>query len=473
MKSRRSARGMPGAGEGADTAATSFGDPALHALRLPPHSSEAEQSVLGGLLLDNDALDKIADVLEETDFYSAAHRLIFAEIRRLLLLGQPADVITVAHGLESAKKLEVVGNLAYLGDLAQNVTLAANIRRNAEIVRERSILRRLARVCAEIAEFAYDPAGRAVGELLDLAEQKVFDIAEWGARTELGFQAMQPLLMQVVERIDKLSARADPTDVTGVPTGFIALDSVTTGLQQGDLIIIAGRPSMGKTAFALNIAKHIAVVSKLPVAVFSMEMTAAQLVMRMIGSAGRLDQRKIRTGRLASDDWAGWSAALGQLHEAPLFIDETPAITPMELRSRARRLARQQGGKLGAIVVDYLQLMCAATHAGETRATELSEISRVLKSLAKELSVPVLALLQLDRKPEQRTGKRPVMSDLRESGAIEQDADLILFIHRDEVYDPDSAEKGLAEIIIGKQRNGPIGTVRLAFVGEFTRFENL
>ncbi|MBI3147466.1 MAG: replicative DNA helicase [Betaproteobacteria bacterium] len=448
-------------------------DPSVSDLRIPPHSPEAEQSVLGGLLIDNDALDKIADVIDETDFYSRAHRLIFAEIRRLLLRGQPADVITVAEGLESAKKLEAVGNLAYLGDLALNVPTAANIRRYAEIVRERAILRSLAGVGTEIAEFAHSPAGRTAGELLDLAEQKVFDIAEKGARTESGFQAMQPLLTQVVERIDMLCSRADPSDVTGVSTGFTALDSVTTGLQQGDLIVIAGRPSMGKTAFALNIAENIAVVSKLPVAVFSMEMSAAQLVMRMIGSVGRLDQRKIRTGRLANDDWAGLSAAVGQLHEAPLFIDETPALTPIELRSRARRLARQHGGRLGAIVVDYLQLMSAATQAGENRASEISEISRALKALAKELSVPVLALSQLNRSLEQRTSKRPVMSDLRESGAIEQDADLILFIYRDEVYNPDSADKGLAEIIIGKQRNGPIDTIRLAFVGEFTRFENV
>ncbi|CAG0952700.1 partial Replicative DNA helicase, partial [Burkholderiales bacterium] len=303
-------------------------------------------------------------------------------------------------------------------------------------------------------------------------EQKIFEIAEQGARSDAGFNPIGGLLTQVVNRIEELYSRDNPSDVTGVPTGFADLDKMTSGLQPGDLVVIAGRPSMGKTAFSLNIAEHIALGPKLPVAVFSMEMGATQLAMRMIGSVGRLDQHKIRTGRLAAEDWERLSVALGKLNEAPIHIDETPALTPIEVRSRSRRLARQCGGKLGAIVVDYLQLMDASRLAGENRATEISEISRSLKSLAKELHVPVLALSQLNRSLEQRPNKRPVMSDLRESGAIEQDADVILFIYRDEVYNQESADKGIAEIIIGKQRNGPIGTIRLTFLGEYTRFEN-
>lgn len=447
-------------------------DLALDQLKVPPHSMEAEQSVLGGLLIDNQALDRITDLITEADFYTDAHRLIFGHVLSLVSEGHPADVITVAERLESVKKLDYVGGLSYLGQLAQNVPTAANIRRYSEIVRERSILRALAGAGTSIVESAYNPMGRAAREILDQAEQKVFEIAEQGMRSEGGFQEIRPLLTQVVDRIEELYARENPSDVTGVPTGFADLDRMTSGLQAGDLVIIAGRPSMGKTAFSLNIAEHIALGPKLPVAVFSMEMGATQLAMRMIGSVGRLDQHKIRTGRLAAEDWERLSAALGKLTEAPLYIDETPAMSPIEVRSRARRLARQCGGQLGAIVVDYLQLMNASQLAGENRATEISEISRSLKALAKELHVPVLALSQLNRSLEQRPNKRPVMSDLRESGAIEQDADLILFIYRDEVYNPESPDKGIAEIIIGKQRNGPIGTVKLTFLGEYTRFES-
>ena len=447
-------------------------DSQIDALKVPPHSLEAEQSVLGGLLLENAAVDRVADLLASDDFYSEAHRTVFNAIVGLIGDNKPADVITVADVLTSLKKLDYVGGISYLGALVENVPTAANIRRYAEIVRERSILRRLAAAGGEIAEAAYHPLGRSVREILDGAETKVFEIAEHGARGQQGFQELRPLLTQAVERIEVLFNRDNPSDVTGVPTGFTDLDHMTSGLQEGDLIVIAGRPSMGKTALALNIGEHIALSSRLPVAVFSMEMGAMQLAMRLIGSVGRLDQHKVRTGQLVPDDWQRLSEALGRLSEAAIHVDETPALNALELRARARRLARQYGGKLGAIVVDYLQLM-QAVGEGENRATEISEISRSLKALAKELKVPVLALSQLNRSLEQRPNKRPIMSDLRESGAIEQDADVILFIYRDEVYNEDSQEKGVAEIIIGKQRNGPIGTVRLAFLGQYTRFENL
>ena len=444
----------------------------IEALKVPPHSIEAEQSVLGGLLLDNSAADRIADFLSGDHFYSDAHRLLYNAIMQLIGDNKPADVVTVAEALGSINKLDYIGGMSYLAALVENVPTAANIRRYAEIVHERAILRRLAAAGGEIAETAFHPLGRSVREILDQAETKVFEIAEHGARGQQGFQDIRPLLTQVVERIEFLYNRDNPSDVTGIATGFTDLDRMTSGLQEGDLIVIAGRPSMGKTSLALNIAEHIALVLKMPVAIFSMEMGATQLAMRLMGSVGRLDQQKIRTGRLTNDDWERLSGALGKLNDAPIHIDETPAMNALEVRARSRRLARQYGGKLGAIVVDYLQLMQAVSD-GENRATEISEISRSMKALAKELKVPVLALSQLNRSLEQRPNKRPVMSDLRESGAIEQDADVILFIYREEVYNPDTQEKGVAEIIIGKQRNGPIGMVRLAFLGENTRFENL
>jgi replicative DNA helicase len=447
-------------------------DTQLDSLKVPPHSLEAEQSVLGGLLLDNTAVDKIADLVFAADFYNDAHRSIFEAISALTGDNKPADVVTVSEALRSLKKLDYVGGLAYLGALVENVPTAANIRRYAEIVRERAILRRLASAGGEIAETAYNPLGRSVREILDQAETKVFEIAEHGARGEHGFQDLSPVLHQVIERIELLYSRENKSDVTGVPTGFTDLDRMTSGLQEGDLIVVAGRPSMGKTALALNMAEHIALSFKLPVAIFSMEMGATQLAMRLLGSVGRLDQHKLRTGQISQDDWMRLSEALGRLSDAKMHIDETPALNALELRARARRLARQYGGKLGAIVVDYLQLMQAVAQ-GENRATEISEISRSLKALAKELKVPVLALSQLNRSVEQRPDKRPMMADLRESGAIEQDADVIFFIYRDEVYNPDSPSKGVAEIIIGKQRNGPIGKVELRFFGEFTRFDNL
>ena len=442
----------------------------LDRLKLPPHSLEAEQSVLGGLMLDNDAADKIGDVISAEDFYSDAHRIVYRQIVQLIADGKPADVVTASEALASTQKLDYVDGLAYLGALAQNVPTAANIRHYANIVRERSILRQLASTATEIAESAFNPLGRNAKMVLDEAEAKILHIAEQGSRGAQNFQIIGKLLANVVERIETLYNRDDPSDVTGVPTGFADLDRMTSGFQPGDLVVVAGRPSMGKTALALNIGESVALNTGMPVAVFSMEMGASQLAMRLIGSVGRLDQHKLRTGRLQPDDWDKLSAALGRLNEAPILIDETPALNAIEVRSRARRLMKQYG-KLGLVIVDYLQLMQASTQ-GENRATEISEISRAMKSLAKELQVPVVALSQLNRSLEQRPNKRPVMSDLRESGAIEQDADVILFIYRDEVYNAETQDKGVAEIIISKQRNGPIGTVFLTFLGEFTRFEN-
>ncbi|MDD2913767.1 MAG: replicative DNA helicase [Gallionella sp.] len=448
-------------------------DAQLEQIKLPPHSVEAEQSVLGGLLLEASALDKIADLITDDDFYRHEHRLLYRQIVRLSEQAKPVDVITVAEALENSGELDKVGGLPYLGNLAQNVPSAANIRRYAEIVRERSIMRKLVEVGTDIASSAYNPSGRDAAQLLDEAEGKVLKIAEAGSRGQQGFMAMPPLLTQVVERIETLYGRDNQSDVTGTATGFTDLDTMTSGLQKGDLVIVAGRPSMGKTAFSINIAENVALDSKLPVAIFSMEMGASQLAMRMLGSVGKLNQHDLRTGRLQDDDWGRLTHALGRLNDAPIHIDESAALSALEVRARARRLHRQHGG-LGLIVLDYLQLMSSSSgKASENRATEISEISRSLKSLAKELQVPVIALSQLNRSLEQRPNKRPVMSDLRESGAIEQDADLILFIYRDEVYNSDSPDKGKAEIIIGKQRNGPIGKVELAFRGEYTRFDNL
>jgi replicative DNA helicase len=442
----------------------------LQYLRVPPHSIEAEQSVLGGLLLDNAAFERLTDLLTEGDFYRHDHRLIWQHIARLINLSRPADVITVNESLGSAGKAEEVGGLSYLNALAHNTPSAANIRRYAEIVRERSMLRKLVAVADDIAATALNPQGKEARQLLDEAESRVFKIAQEGARSAQGFQEIQPLLAQVVERIDELYHREGDSDVTGIPTGFIDLDRMTSGLQAGDLVIVAGRPSMGKTSFSMNMAEHVAIEQGLPVAVFSMEMGAVQLAMRMLGSVGLLDQHRMRTGKLLTEDWPRVTHAVQRMQNAQVYIDETPGLTAVDLRARARRLARQCG-RLGLIVIDYIQLM-SSSGGGENRATEISEISRALKSLAKELECPVVCLSQLNRSLEQRPNKRPVMSDLRESGAIEQDADVILFIYRDEVYNPDSPDKGTAEIIIGKQRNGPIGTVRLTFQGESTKFLN-
>lgn len=436
-------------------------------LKVPPHSIQAEQSVLGGLLLDNQAWDQIADVVCEEDFYRRDHRLIFRAIHKLIDEGNPCDVITLSEWLDGQNLLDDAGGLPYLGTLAKDTPSAANIRAYADIVRENSVLRQLTRVGTNIANSAYQPEGRKSPELLDEAEQQVFRIAEQGNVRGSGFANIKDLLSKAVDRIDTLFHQDSP--ITGVSTGFSDLDEMTAGLQQSDLVIVAGRPSMGKTSFAMNIAEHAAIKNKVTTAVFSMEMPGDQLAMRMMSSLGRIDQHKMRTGKLDDDDWPRLTSAVSILAEAPLFIDDTPALSPTELRARARRLKREHD--LGMIVIDYLQLM-QVPGSKENRTTEISEISRSLKALAKELSVPVVALSQLNRSLEQRPNKRPVMSDLRESGAIEQDADVIVFIYRDEVYNEESPDKGTAEIIIGKQRNGPIGMRRLTFLGQHTRFEN-
>ena len=446
-------------------------DPQVAQLRVPPHSIEAESSVLGGLLLDNSAWDRVSDLVKDADFYRHEHKLVFAAIAQLVNASKPADVITVFEQLQGQGKADDVGGLGYLNSLAQYVPSAANIRRYAEIVRERGILRKLLTASDEIATAAYAPQGRPVAKILDEAEQKIFHIGEEGSRMKQGFQSMDTLVVELLDRVQEMAD--NPADITGVPTGFIDLDRMTAGLQAGDLIVLAARPSMGKTAFAVNIAEHVALNEGLPVAVFSMEMGAAQLAVRVVGSIGRINQGHLRTGKLTDEEWPRLTEAIERLRTVSLHIDETPGLTPSELRANARRLARQCG-KLGLIVVDYLQLMSGSSGSnGENRATELGEISRGLKMLAKELQCPVIALSQLNRSVEQRTDKRPMMSDLRESGAIEQDADIIMFIYRDEYYNKDSKEPGVAEIIIGKQRNGPTGTVKLAFLNQLTRFESL
>jgi replicative DNA helicase len=446
-------------------------DRAIAQLRIPPHSIEAESSVLGGLLLDNSAWDRMGDLLTDSDFYRYEHRLIYAAVGGLINATKPADVITVYEQLQAQGKAEEIGGLAYLNSLAQYVPSASNIRRYAEIVRERSILRKLVAASDEIATQAFNTQGKAVDKILDEAEQKIFNIGEEGSRMKQGFQSMDGLVVQLLDRVQEMAD--NPNDITGVPTGFVDLDKYTSGLQPGDLIVLAARPSMGKTSLAINIAEHVALHEGLPVAVFSMEMGASQLAIRIVGSIGRIDQTHLRTGRLSDDEWPRLTEAIEKLRNVSLHIDETPGLTTSELRANARRLSRQCG-KLGLIVVDYLQLMSVSSGmSDENRATAIGEISRGLKMLAKELQCPVIALSQLSRGVESRTDKRPMMSDLRESGAIEQDADVIMFIYRDDYYNKDSKEPGVSEIIISKQRNGPTGTVKLMFVKPLTKFENL
>jgi len=436
-------------------------------LRVPPHSVEAEQAVIGGLLLDNRAWEQIADRITDNDFYREDHRIIFSAIRNLEEKSQPFDAVTLSEWMQAHGQLEDAGGLAYLGRLAKETPTAANIVAYADIVRERSVLRQLIAVGTDIASSGFKTEGRSSRELLENAEKQVYQIAEQDMRGRGGFQDIKDLLTKTVETIDFLFQSEG--NITGIPTGFDKFDESTTGLHPGELVIVAGRPSMGKTTFAMNIAENAAIGSKTPVAVFSMEMPGEQLAMRMISSLGRIDQHHIRTGQLTDEDWPRITSAVHMLSEANLFIDDTPAMSPNEIRARARRMKRKHG--LGLVVIDYLQLM--QVHGGsENRATEISEISRGLKALAKELSVPVIALSQLNRSLEQRPDKRPIMSDLRESGAIEQDADVIVFIYRDEVYNDDSPEKGMAEIIIAKQRNGPIGKSVLTFLGKYTKFEN-
>ena len=438
--------------------------------KAPPHSIEAEQSVLGALLLDNQAFERVADLLTSEDFYKDDHRRIWRHISRLIEANKPADTLTVHESIEDSEDRGKTGGAAYLGMMAQNTPSALNIRRYAELVRAKSVQRRLAHVGTEIAEAALSPGGQDVRQLLDEAESKIFQIAESGQRRGEGPVEAKPLLAKVFEQIDHLYQQDNPSGVTGVPTGYVLLDQKTSGLQAGDLIIIAGRPSMGKTALALNIAEHVAVDNGLPVIVFSMEMSGTQLMSRMLSSISHVDSHKVRTGRLNDQEWGFLSDGMSKLHEVPLFIDEGGALTAMEVRARARRLKRQHS-KLGLIVIDYLQLM-EGNGDDDLRAMELATITRSLKGMAKELDCPVVVLSQLNRKVDDRPDKRPTLADLRDSGAIEQDADLVLFIYRDEMYHPETEQKGLAEIIIGKQRNGPTGSVPLTFLGQYTRFEN-
>jgi replicative DNA helicase len=445
------------------------GDSDIARIKMQPHSIEAEQSVLGGLLLSADAWDAVAESVSDRDFYRADHRLIFRQIARLAEASDPVDVITVADKLQASGELEAAGGLPYLAELAQNTPSASNIRAYGQVVRERASLRKLIEAAQDIADSGFNPEGRTSDQLVDEAERLIMQISEEGPKTG-GPQDVNPLLKSALARIEELFTSGG--DITGLSTGFADLDNMTFGLQPSDLVIVAGRPSMGKTSFAMNLVENAVLGQDKPILVFSMEMPAEQLVIRMLSSIGRINQTRIRNDKLEQEDWPKLSTAVNKLKDVRLFIDDTPALSPTELRTRARRVARENGGELGMIMVDYMQLMQIAG-SSEGRTAEISEISRNLKAIAKEFACPMVALSQLNRSLEQRPNKRPVNSDLRESGAIEQDADVIMFIYRDEVYNEESPDKGVAEIIIGKQRNGPIGTARLAFQGEFTRFENL
>ncbi len=437
-------------------------------LRIPPHSQEAEQAVLGGLLLNNEAWDEVAERVGPKDFYRKEHRLIFQVVDQLVEEEKPCDLVTVSQALTHRGELDDVGGMTYLSDLARNTPSAANINAYADIVRERSILRQLIQVSHGIAEQSFNPKGTPSLEILDAAESAIFEIAEQQKKGS-GPQDIKTVLKKAVDRIDELYKNKN--SLTGLTTGFEELDKMTSGLQPSDMVVVAGRPSMGKTTFAMNLCENVALKSHKPVLVFSMERPADAIVMRMLSSLGRINQTSIRSGRLDQDDWPRITSAIQMLSEQKFFIDDTPALSPLELRTRARRVARECGGQLGMIMIDYLQLM--QVPGADSRVNEISEISRSLKGLAKELNCPVVALSQLNRSLEQRPNKRPVMSDLRESGAIEQDADVIMFLYRDEVYNQDTTEKGIGEVIIGKQRNGPIGTVRVAFRGEYLRFDDL
>ncbi len=436
-------------------------------LKVPPHSNEAEQAVLGGLMLDNNGFDDVSEVLADVDFYRREHRLIFSAMFQLSEQGRPFDVITLGEVLENSNLLEEAGGMSYLAELAKNTPSASNIKAYAEIVRDRSVMRQMIQVANEIADDSFNPEGRSTAELLDAAERKVFAIAEQGQKKG-GPQDIKTILKATVDKIDELFSSDEA--MTGISTGFADLDAMTSGLQESDLVIVAARPSMGKTTFSMNLVENAIIRTGKPALVFSMEMPSESIVMRMLSSLGRIDQTRIRTGKLEEEDWPRFNSAISMLAEQKLYIDDTGGLSPVEVRARARRVARD-AGEIGLIMVDYLQLM--QVPGAESRVAEISEISRSLKGLAKEMKCPVIALSQLNRSLEQRPNKRPVMSDLRESGAIEQDADVIMFIYRDEVYNPDTEDKGVAEIIIGKQRNGPIGSIRLAFLGKYTRFEDL
>ncbi|MEE9303184.1 MAG: replicative DNA helicase [Thiotrichaceae bacterium] len=441
----------------------------IESLKTPPHSIEAEQSVLGGLLLDNNAWDQVADRVCEQDFYRQDHRLIFRSIVHLAEDQQPYDVVTLSDWLKTRSDLEDAGGLAYLGTLAKDTPSAANITAYAKIVREKSILRQLISVGTDISDMAFNPGDQDSRDILDIAEGKVFEIAEQGMRQEQGFRPVRSIMKNTLAQIEELGKNGE--GITGVPTGYDDLDELTNGLQKGDLIIIAGRPSMGKTTLAMNIAEFASAHKKIPTAVFSLEMPGEQLTMRLLSSMGRVDQTRLRNGRLLEEDWPRIATAVKLFSDVPLYIDDSAGLSPNEVRGRARRLVREHGD-LGLIVLDYLQLMEGNAGQNENRTNEVSAISRSLKALAKELDVPIVVLSQLNRSLEQRPNKRPIMSDLRESGAIEQDADVIMFIYRDEVYNPETEQKGMAEVIIAKQRNGPIGKVQLTFLGKYTRFEN-
>ncbi|WP_108652319.1 replicative DNA helicase [Dongshaea marina] len=439
-------------------------------LKLPPHSFEAEQSVLGGLMLDNQAWDRVAELITSQDFYSKPHRLIFQAMAQLAESGRPIDLITLQEFLSNGEELELVGGFAYLVEITAKTPSAANINHYADIVREHAVKREMISVANEIVEAGYDPQGRSSHELLDFAESRVFGIAEQRASSDEGPIALRSVLEKTVDRIEELFQNPHQ-GITGVSSGYMDLDKMTAGMQPSDLIIVAARPSMGKTTFAMNLCEHAAMTEDKPVLIFSLEMPSEQIMMRMLASLGRIDQTRIRTGQLDDEDWGRLSTTMGMmLDKGQLYIDDSSGLTPTEVRSRARRIARETGG-LSMIMIDYLQLMQVPAFK-DNRTLEIAEISRSLKALAKELQVPVIALSQLNRSLEQRADKRPVNSDLRESGSIEQDADLIMFIYRDEVYNDDTPEKGTAEIIIGKQRNGPIGKVRLTFQGQYSRFDN-
>lgn len=445
-------------------------DAQVHNLKVPPHSIEAEQAVLGSLMLDNLRWDHVAERITEHDFYSRHHQIIFREMQSMVTKGVPIDLITLSENLEQRDVLTDVGGFAYLAELSKNTPSTINVNAYTDIIRQRAIMRELIAVSNDIADSCYSPEGRESEDLLDYAETKVFQIAEKRATSGEGPKSITTVLEETVARIEELFQR--PHDgVTGVSTGFVDLDKKTAGLQRSDLIIVAARPSMGKTTFAMNLCENAAMMQDKPVLIFSLEMPAEQIMIRMLASLSRVDQTRIRTGQLDDEDWARISSTMGILLEKKnMYIDDSSGLTPMELRSRARRIYREHGG-LSMIMVDYLQLMRVPS-LSESRTLEIAEISRSLKALAKELEVPVVALSQLNRSLEQRADKRPVNSDLRESGSIEQDADVIMFIYRDEVYHENSDHKGIAEIILGKQRNGPIGKVRLKFQGQWSRFDN-
>jgi replicative DNA helicase len=444
-------------------------DPQVLSLRTPPHSIDAEQSVLGGLLLDNRAWESVSEVLEDTDFYSHKHRNIYRAIKSLVDQEQPVDVVTVSEELEELGTLNEIGGIAYLGELADMTPSTANSGAYGVIVKERSQQRRLIEAASEITLQAYEPEGKNSLDILSDAEQKIAQIAE-GNRKEGGPVIVGPLLKSTLDQLDELFNK--PEGLSGITSGFTEIDNRTSGFQKADMVVVAGRPSMGKTTYAMNLVENALIATKRPCIVFSMEMPSESIVMRMLSSIGKIDQTRIRSGKLIEDDWPRLSSAVNILKDLPLYIDDTPALTPQDMRARCRKVYRENDNDIGLVMVDYMQLM-QVTGASEGRSQEISEISRSMKAIAKEFSCPIIALSQLNRSLEQRPNKRPVMSDLRESGAIEQDADIIAFIYRDEVYNEDTPDKGIAEIITGKHRNGPIGTDRLAFVGKYTRFENL